>query len=696
MKKRVIIISSLIILSLVIMGLYNTFATEETASNDNVYDITLTGNNNEINIPAGTSKTVIYKITNTNKGIVNYGITYTGDNITIKIYDDSVDKETDLIDYGETKFIKLYITNTGTTDSTAYIKTVLGYEKGGSLNNSKIIPTGYTFVEKIYYSTNVLAANNSWYKGTTSKSTITKIIFSNNYVVTGSETESWPAGIDKNNDGILDNNIICYLNGKELIISTDGNDKIYANEDSKNMFSNFSKLTTIENLQMLDTSKVVDMSHMFDGCITLLNLDLSTFNTKNVIDMKYMFNACNSLKVLDISGLDTSNVIDMNHMFSACQSLTSLDLSTFDTSKVTNMEYMFNAGNSLTSLDVSNFNTSKVTNMKKMFDGCLNLKTLDVSNFNTSNVDNMSYMFSACQSLTSLDLSTFDTSKVTNMEYMFNAGNSLTSLDISGFNTSKVTNMNYIFCGCFNLKRIYVTNKWTVTNVTSSDKMFEVCHAIIGGSGTTFNSNYIDKSYARIDGGTSNPGYLSVKGLYFDGVDDYHSIGYVNQNFGNTITIGINFYYQEQIETTNNNHIIINNYESAGFGIAAESNKINFAAYSANEKTYKNVYSTITLEVNNWYNVVCTYDGSNLKIYINGVFDNSKVFTENLKISPVNIMLGGNSSPNGTGTSEFFHGIISDVFATKDVLSDIEIATNFTNKFNYTETSNTYFNYKFY
>ncbi|MCI7559653.1 MAG: hypothetical protein MSS76_06005 [Clostridium sp.] len=32
---------------------------------------------------------------------------------------------------------------------------------------------------------------------------------------------------------------------------------------------------------------------------------------------------------------------------------------------------------------------------------------------------------------------------------------------------------------------------------------------LVGGLGTTYNSSYVDKTYARIDGGTSNPGYFT-------------------------------------------------------------------------------------------------------------------------------------------------------------------------------------------
>lgn len=38
---------------------------------------------------------------------------------------------------------------------------------------------------------------------------------------------------------------------------------------------------------------------------------------------------------------------------------------------------------------------------------------------------------------------------------------------------------------------------------------FASCNTIEGGEGTGFDIYHIDKSYARIDGGLSNPGYFT-------------------------------------------------------------------------------------------------------------------------------------------------------------------------------------------
>ena len=71
--------------------------------------------------------------------------------------------------------------------------------------------------------------------------------------------------------------------------------------------------------------------------------------------------------------------------------------------------------------------------------------------------------------------------------------------------------MYYMFKSCGILATIYVGANWNTTNVTSSGSMFYDCTKLVGGAGTTYNSNKTDKTYAKVDGGTSNPGYLTEK-----------------------------------------------------------------------------------------------------------------------------------------------------------------------------------------
>ena len=207
--------------------------------------------------------------------------------------------------------------------------------------------------------------------------------------------------------------------------------------DTSRWFYNCEFLKSIENIENLNTSRVTDMSEMFNWCENLTNLDVSNFDTSNVTDMNRMFAGC-SVTTLDLSNFDTSNVTDMSSMFNGCEELTNLDLSNFDTSNVTDMSSMF-AITGLTTLDLSNFDTSNVTNMNRMFENCDGLTSLDLSNFDTSSVTDMSGMFGFNDNLTNIDLSSFDTGNVTDMGRMFYCCYDLTSLDLKNFNTSNVT-----------------------------------------------------------------------------------------------------------------------------------------------------------------------------------------------------------------------------------------------------------------
>ncbi len=182
--------------------------------------------------------------------------------------------------------------------------------------------------------------------------------------------------------------------------------------DSSSLFYGWSSLTSIVNLEHIDTSKVTNMAGMFQDCKSLVSLNLSGFNTTNVTDMNSMFTGCGSLTSLNLWNFQTPNVTDMRFMFRGCSSLTSLNLSSFNTSKVTDMSYMFADCGNLSSLNLSNFDTSNAQNMSDMFSGCSSLTSLDLSSLRTPKVEDISGMFSQCRSLTSLNLSNFDTSKV--------------------------------------------------------------------------------------------------------------------------------------------------------------------------------------------------------------------------------------------------------------------------------------------
>ena len=94
------------------------------------------------------------------------------------------------------------------------------------------------------------------------------------------------------------------------------------------------------------------------------------------------------------------------------------------------------------------------------------------------------------------------------MHGMFMETTNLTTIDLGSFNTSRVTSMDSMFWELPNLRTIYVSNSFTTANVTSGGNMFTNDTSLVGGNGTVYDANHIDKEYARID--TANtPGYFT-------------------------------------------------------------------------------------------------------------------------------------------------------------------------------------------
>ena len=277
----------------------------------------------------------------------------------------------------------------------------------------------------------------------------------------------------------------------------------------------YSNRTSVTSVIFVDKIAPISTAYWFHGMnnASLTSITgLNKLDTNNVTDMDHMFSNCSNLTSLDVTHFDTSKVTNMYYMFRGCSSLENFNVTHFDTSKVTNMSNMFYNCSGLTSLDITHFDTSKVTNMNSMFYNCSGFTSLDVSHFDTSKVTNMNTMFSNCRSIASLDVSHFDTSKVTSMNSMFSNCSSIASLDLSNFNTSNVTNMRYMFYNCESLTTIYVSDDWDVSGVTDSADMFDSCSNLVGGQGTTYNSSYVDKTYAKIDT-SGTPGYLTYKAV---------------------------------------------------------------------------------------------------------------------------------------------------------------------------------------
>ncbi len=212
---------------------------------------------------------------------------------------------------------------------------------------------------------------------------------------------------------------------------------------------------------------------------------------------------------------------------------------------------------------------ANLTSMRSMFCGGYNSETSDLQflinmtsiegleNLNTAIVTDMNSMFSGCELLTSLDLSSFNTSNVTNMNGMFLSCTGLQIVDVSSFDISNVTDMRMMFGSCWELTTICCDKDWSNTSADSY-VMFSGCKKLVGGNGTAFDSNVIDATYARPDGGTESPGYFTA-GV----VGDVNGDKVVNFTDAQSIlTLMANESYESSADVNNDDAVNFTDYQS--------------------------------------------------------------------------------------------------------------------------------------
>ena len=499
LRQYLVIISVLVGISILLSVTFSNFIV--TSNNHKAaemyigtlkYSMTIDGTTaNILAVPSG--KTIIdVTITNENSIDTYYKLIYQNNsNITIKYYESIKDTNDNVTNYSSPNSkitsnnkntIKLKIVNNSTSSQFITFKIIGGFAT--NTLDDVTIPVEYTIIEKdtstnTYFctTTDTLTQGLKYINGQYTLNLVLKYI-NGQYTYAYKQEGYYPdSGLRWNN--ISNNGWGVQLTNKTSTDAVTSRLCTYINNkpitSMSYMFSD-SQATTLD-VSNFDTSKVTNMSHMFsDSKATVL--DVSNFDTSKVTNMYAMFNSSQAT-ALDVSNFNTSNVTDMTSMFMSSQA-TTLDLSNFDTSNVTNMSSMFSASQA-TTLDLSSFDTSNVTEMFRMFESAQAIKIV-LSSFNTSNVTNMRLMFSDCQ---------------------------VDNLDLSSFNTSNVTDMRHMFSSVTNLKTIYVSDKFNTGNVTNSSGMFTGSTNLVGGKGTKYNSSYVDKTYARIDGGTSNPGYFT-------------------------------------------------------------------------------------------------------------------------------------------------------------------------------------------
>lgn len=281
-------------------------------------------------------------------------------------------------------------------------------------------------------------------------------------------------------------------------LQSDG--ELFANGNSSNLFRGFSKLTTIENINTLNTSQVINMKNMFYNTSLLTSLNIDSWDTRHVENMQAMFYGNTSLTNLDLNSWDTSSVVNMGGLFYKDSSLESLAISNWDTSNVVDMELMFYGNSNLVDLDVSRWNTANVMDTSFMFYKTISLTELNLNSWNTKNLEYMQAMFYGDSNLTNLLIGNWNTVSAIDMSYMFQGVTGLTSLDLNNWDTSSVVSMRQTFYEMTSLSDLKI-DRWNTSNVRNMGWMFSLDSGLVSldlNSWDTSNVTMMQSTFAMM------------------------------------------------------------------------------------------------------------------------------------------------------------------------------------------------------
>jgi len=126
----------------------------------------------------------------------------------------------------------------------------------------------------------------------------------------------------------------------------------------------------------------------------------------------------------------------------------------------------------------------------------------------------------------------------------------------------------------------------------------------------------------NLTGTASTPSFSNTQSINLNGVDDFVTLGDISdiENI-NTLSIGLWFKY-DSIASSADGLISKDNSTrvDGNWYIALQSNQVRFLLKTANGQDALN---STTLSSGTWYHTLCVWDGSNMKIYINGTLNNS-------------------------------------------------------------------------
>ena len=355
---------------------------------------------------------------------------------------------------------------------------------------------------------------------------------------------------------------------------------------------------------------------------------------------------------------DLSGVTNMTQMFHACTSFTgNSNMNNWNTTNVTSMENVFQTATAFNQ-NISGWNTENVTNMLAMFYQASSFNNGGQPlNWNTSVVGNMRSMFNGANSFNQ-DISGWNTSAVTTMRLMFNGAN-VFNQNLGGWDINNVADMTGMLSGC-NMNTVNydaTLTGWAAQTVKSNVNLGAngriYCNAVAERNTLTSAPNNWVITNDAVDASCLPTQPVGNRGLYFDGVDDQIIV----PNTFNSLTT---FTYEAWIKPQNIDsgrpfQHFMGDIVNRAFYLRKSDRTINFFM-DHSFGTRVGVQSNAPVVENEWIHVAATFDGSFIRMYINGLPQtNVSIDLSGVTFDPVNnLLIGG-------GINEWFSGQLDEV-----------------------------------
>lgn len=163
-----------------------------------------------------------------------------------------------------------------------------------------------------------------------------------------------------------------------------------------------------------------------------------------------------------------------------------------------------------------------------------------------------------------------------------------------------------------------------------------------------------------------------------DGINDYIDCGLSNYNFGSNVSLAarVKFLSLDGIDPA-----ILANFQNAGIGLYLKNQYISFTSHKS---TWIRYMSNVKPELNKWYTLVGTYDGSKMKLYINGKETSVTGTTDTYQVARTGdidiskqFMIGADPNSDGTFGEDFSNIIVSDALIFDRALTKQEVENDY-------------------